>query len=37
MYITFGKLTEEKDLERIFFSELRKMGIIAKIETNYRS
>jgi hypothetical protein len=24
-------------LERIFFSELRKMGIIAKIETNYRS
>lgn len=37
MYITFGKLTAEKDLEKIFFSELRKMGIIAKIETNYRS
>jgi NRPS condensation-like uncharacterized protein len=37
MYITFGKLTEAKDLERIFFSELRKMGVISKIETNYRS
>jgi hypothetical protein len=24
-------------LERIFFSELRKMGVISKIETNYRS
>jgi len=37
LYITFGKLTEEKDLERIFFTELRKMGVKTKIETNNRS
>lgn len=34
-YVTFGSLTEEKSIERIFFSKLRKMGVRVKIETNY--
>jgi NRPS condensation-like uncharacterized protein len=34
LYITFGKLTDTKDIERIFFRKLRKMNIPVKIETN---
>ncbi|MGG7164892.1 hypothetical protein [Clostridium ihumii] len=34
LYITFGKLTTDKNIERIFFSKLKKMGLNIKIETN---
>lgn len=34
LYITFGKLTDNKDVERIFFRKIRKMNIPVKIETN---
>lgn len=34
-YVTFGSLTEEKSIERIFFRKLRKMGVRVKIETNF--
>ncbi len=34
LYITFGKLTNNKDIERIFFRKIRKMNIPVKIETN---
>ena len=34
MYVTFASLSEEKAIERIFFSSLRKMGVRTKIETN---
>lgn len=32
--ITFGKLTNSKDIERVFFRKIRKMNIPVKIETN---
>ena len=32
--ITFGKLMEESDIERLFFTKITKMGINVKIETN---
>lgn len=32
--ITFGKLTNSNDVERIFFRKIRKMNIPVKIETN---
>jgi len=34
LYITFGRLTEEAELERIFFTKLVKMGIHVTIESN---
>ncbi len=34
LYITFGKLTNCKALEKIFFRKIRKMNIPVKIETN---
>ena len=34
LYITFGRLTHEAELERIFFTRLRKMGIHVTIESN---
>ncbi|GAA0126023.1 hypothetical protein UT300019_19250 [Clostridium sp. CTA-19] len=34
LYITFGKVTTDSNIERIFFNKLRKMGIPIKIETN---
>jgi NRPS condensation-like uncharacterized protein len=34
LYISFGKLTNTKDVERIFFRKMRKMNIPVKIETN---
>lgn len=34
LYISFGKTTGEKDIERIFFRKLRKLGIPVKIEGN---
>ncbi|NTW71259.1 MAG: hypothetical protein HGA49_03340 [Eubacteriaceae bacterium] len=34
LYITFGKLTHEKEVEREFFKNLVMMGIPVKIETN---
>lgn len=34
LYITFGKLTEIKSIEKIFFRKLIEMGIPVKIETN---
>lgn len=34
LYLTFGKLTNTKDVERIFFRKLRRMNIPVKIETN---
>ncbi|SHJ47616.1 hypothetical protein [Tepidibacter formicigenes] len=34
LYITFGKLTNSKDVEKIFFRKIRKMNIPVKIETN---
>lgn len=35
LYIFFGKLTENTEIERIFFRKLRGMGIPVKIETNF--
>jgi len=35
LYITFGSLTENRELERKFFSQLRKEGIPVRIEVNY--
>lgn len=32
--VTFGKLIKEKDVEKLFFTKLVKMGINVKIETN---
>ena len=32
--ITFGRLIEESDIERLFFTKITKMGIHVKIETN---
>lgn len=37
LYITFGKLTDDKNIEKIFFRKLRKLGIVPKIETNDNS
>lgn len=34
LYISFGKLTNSKDVEKIFFRKIRKMNIPVKIETN---
>lgn len=34
LYISFGKTTGEKDIERIFFRKLRKLGIPVRIEGN---
>ncbi len=34
LYFSFGKLTKENAIERIFFRKLRKMGIPIKIETS---
>jgi len=34
LYITFGRLTDEAELERIFFTKLVKMGIHVTIESN---
>ncbi|GAA0126021.1 hypothetical protein UT300019_19230 [Clostridium sp. CTA-19] len=34
LYITFGKVTYDKTIEKLFFRKLRKMGIVSKIETN---
>ncbi len=34
MYISFGSLAEETDIERLFFTNLRKMEIPVKIESN---
>lgn len=34
MHISFGKLTENKDIEMIFFRNVRKMGIKVKVEKN---
>lgn len=34
MYISFGRLTRDCPIERIFFRKLRKMGIHIKIESN---
>lgn len=35
LYITFGSLIENKEVERRFFSKLRKDGIAVRIEVNY--
>lgn len=35
LYITFGSLTDNRELERKFFSQLRKEGIPVRIEVNY--
>ncbi len=34
IYITFGKLSREKEIEKIFFRKLRKEGVHIKIQTN---
>jgi len=34
LYITFGKLTDDRQVEEIFFTKLRQMGISIKVETN---
>jgi len=34
LYISFGRLTEEAELERIFFTKLVKMGIHVTVESN---
>lgn len=34
LYISFGKTTGEKDIERIFFRKLRRLGIPVRIEGN---
>lgn len=34
LYMNFGRVVKETDVERIFFSKLKKMGIAVKIETN---
>lgn len=34
LYLSFGKLTTNTEIETIFFRKLRKMGIPIKIETN---
>ncbi|MBB6479490.1 hypothetical protein [Spirochaeta isovalerica] len=35
IYISFGRLTNDSPVERIFFRKMRKMGIPVKIESNY--
>lgn len=37
MFLSFGNLTTEKEIEKIYFRKLRKRGIAIKIETNERS
>lgn len=34
LYINFGRVVKETEVERIFFSKLKKMGVAVKIETN---
>ncbi|OQY32190.1 MAG: hypothetical protein B6241_12200 [Spirochaetaceae bacterium 4572_59] len=34
LYISFGSLVNETEIERLFFTSLRKMGIPVKIESN---
>lgn len=34
LFISFGKVTTDSNIERIFFTKLRKLGIPIKIETN---
>jgi NRPS condensation-like uncharacterized protein len=34
LYMNFGRVVKETDVERVFFSKLKKMGIDVKIETN---
>ncbi len=34
LYMSFGRVVKETDVERIFFSKLKKMGVAVKIETN---
>lgn len=36
LYITFGKLTSNREIEKIFFRKLRKLGIHIKIEGNMK-
>lgn len=36
IFISFGRLTEETEIEKIFFRKIRKMEIPVKIETNLR-
>lgn len=33
-FLTFGKLTNDSTIERLFFTKLKKMGLPIKIETN---
>ncbi len=35
LFITFGSLTENRELERRFFTSIRKKGIPVRIDTNY--
>ncbi len=35
LFITFGSLTENREVERRFFSQLRKAGIPVRIDVNY--
>jgi hypothetical protein len=32
--MNFGRVVKETEVERIFFSKLKKMGVAVKIETN---
>ncbi|MHA1954740.1 MAG: hypothetical protein ACW96U_12420, partial [Candidatus Heimdallarchaeaceae archaeon] len=34
LYMSFGRVVKETEVERIFFSKLKKMGVTVKIETN---
>jgi hypothetical protein len=34
LYTTFGSLIQSRDIERLFFTRLRKLGVPVKIETN---
>ncbi|GMQ58290.1 hypothetical protein AN1V17_26850 [Vallitalea sediminicola] len=36
IYISFGRLTKNTEIEKIFFRKIRKMNIAVKIETNLR-
>lgn len=36
IYLSFGKLTSNTEIEKIFFRKIRKLGIHVKIETNER-
>lgn len=36
LYIYFGKLTTNTEIEKLFFTKLIKMGISVKVETNYQ-